>query len=244
MCKYPYVQFYQADWIADTRILSLPARAVWLELILAMHQRGRTGTLTGTTERLAGLCGCSVPELTGALEELVATGTADMSRNSHGLVTVICRRMQHEQAERDSNTERQRKSRLSRNCHAIVTGHSTEDRVQRKENIPVGDIKEKPPADDPIPHSIEDVLEIAGTVFCGLPCSREQADAYFTDRVARDWIPHGQSLQLKNKTQIAADLKKWLMRDKNERRNKGGNPHRYFTNNPAGYDPADDGSNY
>ena len=243
MYKYPFLQFYPADWIADTRILSLPARSVWLELILAMHQRGRVGTLSGTVERLAGLCGCSAEEMTAALTELRSTGTADVLRDCHGIVTVTCRRMQAKQHQRYEDTERQRKSRLSRQCHANVTPHSTEDIVQNKENIPVGDIKEKPPADDFLPHSIEDVLELAGSVFCGMPCTREQADAYFTDRVARDWIPHGQHFRLKNKTQIAADLKKWLLRDKNERR-KDGNPHRDFTNDPAGYDEADDGSNY
>ena len=99
--------------------------------------------------------------------------------------------------------------------------------------------------EDFLPHSVEEVMELAKNPFCGMPCNREQADAYFTDRLARDWIPHGQQRQLRTQVQVCADLKKWLMRDLNEKRErkaKDGNKH--FCNESAQYDSADDGSNF
>ena len=119
--KYPFMQFYPSDWIADTRMLSLSARAVWLEIILAMHQHGRTGTLTGTTERLAGLVGCSAEEINLALEELNEAGTAEVTRDCNGVVTVVCRRMKAEHNERLRVAEEMRVTRMFRKYDSNVT---------------------------------------------------------------------------------------------------------------------------
>ena len=238
--KMPYLQFYPADWIADTRILSLPARAVWLELILAMHQRWRVGTLTGSTERLAGLVGCSVPELDAALAELSETDTAEVLRDCNGVVTVTCRRMKNENSEREKIKIRVRDFRMKRECNANVTPDSTE---YRKVHTQSADADAHTREEDPIPHSVEDVLELAQTVFCGLPCTREQADAYFTDRVCRDWTPALQQSRLKTQTQIAADLKRWLMRDQKEKvKRKERRDGVHIDNDPNAYNPDHDGS--
>lgn len=114
-----------------------------------------------------------------------------------------------------------------------------------KENISLaGDTKESTPAPAfDFPHSAEEVMELAKLPYCGMLCTREQADAYFTDRVSRDWIPYGQQRQMKSKSQICADLKKWLMRDKNnenERKAKRGDVKHNFDNDPAKYGPMED----
>ena len=83
----PYLQFYPADWSADTRILSLAARGAWLELIIAMHVRGRTSKISGTIKRLAGLVGCSEEEFEEVLKELEEQEIADVSRECNGDVT-------------------------------------------------------------------------------------------------------------------------------------------------------------
>ena len=115
-----------------------------------------------------------------------------------------------------------------------------------KENISLaGDTKESAPAFD-FPHSVDEVIALSQNPLCGMPCSLEQAEAYFTDRVSRDWIPYGQQRQIRNQTQLAADLKKWLMRDLNnerERKAKNANDSRHYTNDASQYDAADDGSN-
>lgn len=264
MCKYPYIQFYPADWIADTRILSLPARAVWLELILAMHQRGRTGTLTGTTERLAGLCGCSVPELTAALDELIATGTADMKRCSNGIVTVICRRLKNEETERENIKNRVRDFRAKRNsnagCNANVTPHSTEYRVQN--NMTDTKVSFSPePENSGSPGTTTRTAKIPAITFdyegdCRvhglteeqLTLWREAFPAIDVDaeiKVAAAWLDANRK---NRKKEIKRFLTNWLSRTQErarrvpgERKQKNAiNRNNY---NGTGYDPADDGSN-
>ena len=90
-------------------------------------------------------------------------------------------------------------------------------------------------------------MELAKHPWCGMPCSKEQAEVYFTDRVSRDWIPYGQQRPLHSMAQVCADLKKWLMRDRNnenERKLKNASNSRHIANDPGDYDPADDGSNF
>ena len=122
------LEFYPADWNADTRILSLAARGAWLELIAAMHVSGRTSSVSGSMERLSGLVGCSVQELKDVLAELEKQDIAEVSRECHGDVTITCRRFRREKIERENAAERKRKERennrvtaMSRECHGDVT---------------------------------------------------------------------------------------------------------------------------
>ena len=252
--KMPFLQFYPADWAADTRILSLSARGAWLELICAMYVRGRTDTVSGTPERLAGLIGCTKDEFLSALEELKSNDIADIEE-CNGVVTVTCRRFREEKNEREKTNSRVKKFRetqMKRDCNGesneSVTGDISYIRVQNKE-ITLASDKEKALQEDFLPHSIDDVIELAKHPYCGMPCSWEQASAYFTDRVQRDWIPHGQNSRLNTIYRVAADLKKWLMRDQNKTNgrqngnNNGKRDVRVISNDPAKFDPADDGSN-
>ena len=133
--KYPFMQFYPSDWIADTRMLTLAARGAWLELILAMHLHGRADSVSGTPEMLARLIGCSEDEIMRVLEELKNNDIADVSLDCHRNVTVTCRRLQRELAERVRNTINKRNSRLSLVCHRDVTGHISEDILQNVQMV-------------------------------------------------------------------------------------------------------------
>ena len=233
----PYIQFYPADWSADTRILSLAARGAWLELIMAMHVRGRTSKIVGTVRRLAGLVGCSEEEFEEVLEELEEYGVADVSRDCHGDVTVTCRRFKKSENEREKAAERKRRERendsvtaMSRDCHGDVTAYISEPEYIEKE-IPLTGDKEKENSRtlQNYPSSVEEILQIASYPQCGLPCTKEQADAYFCDRIRKDWIPNGMRNKIKVSA-IPADLKTWLLRDKNkemERNSKNGNTLRH-----------------
>ena len=251
--KLPFIQFYPVDWSADTRILSLAARGAWLEMIIAMHVRGRTDAVSGTPARLAGLIGCSEEEFLSILEELKANDVADISE-CNGVVTVVCRRLKSEKSERENTRDRVRRCRSNgavtekkQECSeevTVVRVQSTE-----KEN-PLTGVKEKtlqPPHTFQFPHSKEEVIKLAENPWCGMPCSEEQANAYLTDRVSRDWIPYGQQKQIHSLAQLCADLKKWLLRDKNnenERKMRNGKlDSRAITNDASQFDPADDGSN-
>ena len=124
-------------------------------------------------------------------------------------------------------------------------GEENRDGDENKENPPAGD-KEKPAPAFELPHSIDEIVKLAGHPWCAKKCTKEQAEAYFTDRVARDWIPYGQNKKIGSLAQICADLKKWLMRDQNEikeRKTRNGNDTRFINNESSSYDESDDGSN-
>ena len=257
MCKYPYIQFYPADWIADTRILSLPARAVWLELILTMHQRGRTGTLTGTAERLAGLCGCSVPELTAALDELVATGTADISREIPAVFTVTCRRMQLEQAERDRTRESKRRNKHSREIPAVFPPHSTEYRVQNNMTDTKVSFSPEPeksgspgtatsPAKTRITFDYEGDCRLHGITPEQMTLWQENFPAIDVEaelKVAAAWLDANRK---NRKKEIKRFLTNWLSRTQERARRVPDRKERrdgvHIDNDPAAFDASKDGS--
>lgn len=107
-------------------------RGVWIDLICAMHQSGRSGELCGTTDQIARLARCSTAELTQALTELQTTGTADVTLRNN-IVTVINRLMKREAKDRQGTALRVQKHRSNGKCNAEVTGKKIEERGKRKE---------------------------------------------------------------------------------------------------------------
>ena len=289
--KTPFMQFYPSDWFADTRILSLATRGAWLDMICAMHVRG-TDSVCGTTERLAGLIGCTESELIDAVLELKENDVADieikdgetgcngdvtlLKRGCNAHVTLTCRRLKKAIIEREKTAERVKKFRAKEACNGNETngddqknqgcnGDETFEGEEKKEkkNPPTPPKKQSkepiPPSqgaptreEDFFPHSVDEVIELSKLPWCAMKCTKAQAEAYFTDRLAKDWTPYGQS-RLKSKVQICADLKKWLMRDQNNQNktngkqngnNNGKRDVRVIANDPGEFDPADDGSNF
>ena len=119
--KQPYIPLYTGDWLKDPALsLCAPAaRGVWIDLLCAMHEAGRSGELRGTLEQLARVARCSTADLTQALTEIQATEAADVTERN-GVVTVVNRRMYREAKERDGNRLRKRRQRLSRTCPSGV----------------------------------------------------------------------------------------------------------------------------
>lgn len=77
--KLPYFNFFPGDWIKDTRILSLEAKAIWIDLLCLMHDSDRRGHLTraGTPisiEQVAKFCCCSFETASRAIQELISFG--------------------------------------------------------------------------------------------------------------------------------------------------------------------------
>jgi hypothetical protein len=99
--KQPAFQFYTGDWLKDPALTlcTSSARGVWIDLICAMHESGRSGELRGTPDQLARVARTSTADLTQALTDLQATGAADVTERN-GVVTVVNRRMKRESKER------------------------------------------------------------------------------------------------------------------------------------------------
>ena len=112
MGKLPAFPLYYGDWLRDAAVSACaPAtRGIWMDLLCAMHDRGRMGELRGTTDQLARLARCSAAEIVAALTDLQITEAADVTIRN-GVVTVINRRMRREAKLRDDNRTRKRRSR-------------------------------------------------------------------------------------------------------------------------------------
>ena len=128
--KAPAFQFYPTDWIRDTRVLSLPARGAWADILAFMWDAPERGRLTYSWEGWARLLGChaDVTLAKSVIEELIAYKICDHVTECHGDVTLINRRMYREQLYRDGARLRKQRQRshatTSRPGHGLVTPYS------------------------------------------------------------------------------------------------------------------------
>jgi len=107
--KLPYIQFFTGDWVKDTRVLSLSARAIWMDMICLMHDGDKRGHLSRggmpfSAQQLARFCGCTEQEIDSALAELLASGVASIHDG-----TIICRRILRDEKRRQTNYANGRK---------------------------------------------------------------------------------------------------------------------------------------
>lgn len=143
MPKYPFMQFYVSDYILDTQMLAPATRGVWVDLLCAMHQQGRTGELAGTPEELARASRCSVQEFQNAVEELSKKGVAEVEKREE-FYSIINRRMRRECKERRQAKLRQEKHQneiktenkreINGKNNGDITGHISYSIFQKKEN--------------------------------------------------------------------------------------------------------------
>lgn len=98
----PAFQFYPSDWLGDPQLSKCkPAtRGVWIDLLCAIYQLNRSGILCGTLEQLARTARCRTEELTDALTDLKATGTAGITERN-GNVRIVSRRMERDAKKRE-----------------------------------------------------------------------------------------------------------------------------------------------
>lgn len=181
MPKLPYMKWFPADWIRDTRSLSLAAKGAWIDIINFAWEAERRGILTMPIRSLARSLGASEEETRAVLDELGDFGICEVVTLGNGEVTVECRRMKREENDRSKLRKRVEKHRdkrksvaVKRSCNASsnaecnggVTPHSLYSRVQKQETPPDGGEKKPPPE---VPSEIE---ALAFSVFGGSPSGR------------------------------------------------------------------------
>lgn len=126
------MKFFPRDWLADTRILSLEAKALWIDLICDLWEAPKRGRKTYTLEALARLAGVGTEYVDKLLRELSATGVADVEQpGADPIVTVICRRMVREEAARENTRDRVRHFRRHHQDEN-TTGEQPEAPADRK----------------------------------------------------------------------------------------------------------------
>lgn len=145
----PWMKFEPTAWMLDTRVLSLPARAVWIDLIsIIWQQKDCDGTLTKKASLLARMIGATEQEFRDALEEFeefdicevqwYVTGdvTVDVTdketQKNAEYVRITCRRMAREAAERTGTRKRVQKYREK---NKPVTGDVTEQIREDKRRV-------------------------------------------------------------------------------------------------------------
>ncbi len=128
MSKCPAFQFYPGDWLKDPALsMCSPAtRGIWMDLLCAIHERNDGGSITGSRESLQRLCRCTPAEMNKAINELQATGAANIEIRNE-FVTIVSRRMKRDQAAKKSANERVREHRFRASCNGDCNSDVTQD---------------------------------------------------------------------------------------------------------------------
>lgn len=218
--KMPYIQWYPADWIAATMMLSPATRGIWFDILNVMWQLDRAEKITGTVAELARAGRCDAVQMQTAIDELTAFHVADVTERN-GIVTLVCRRFKKANAERVRAANGMRVTRKLRKCDGNVTEmlqpNITEDRRQKSEkdttaSMPLTSVTDDVGAADAggghaprFPQSVDDVIALADRA--GATCSPEQAELYLAKRQSAGWLDRN-ARPIRN---IGADLKAWLL---------------------------------
>jgi uncharacterized protein YdaU (DUF1376 family) len=139
--KLPWFQFYPGDWLQDTRMLDLQSKGAWFEIINAMWTAPERGVISGTLEEFSLLLGCYIDVTSTILERFERLKICDFSRDGNGIVTLKCRRIVREEAERENNRERVAKFRKKQSGN----GHVTPDVTDKKSEVRSQKSEEEPP---------------------------------------------------------------------------------------------------
>ncbi|MCC6354395.1 MAG: DUF1376 domain-containing protein [Verrucomicrobiae bacterium] len=91
--RMPYMKFFPADYVRDTRLLSLAARGAWMDLLCHMWHPDRRGTVRHPLPVLARLLQIPEGEAKAILEEIAGADVGDVEWLDGGVVSVSCRRI-------------------------------------------------------------------------------------------------------------------------------------------------------
>src|SRR3990167_7162897 len=112
MSKLPFMQFYPADWLQDTRILSPQAKGAWIDLLCAAWIAPERGQLYWSYDHVQHFLGVTSEEVDNILLELDESNVGIVERdNVKRCVTIKCRRMIKEEDKRKQVFERVKRFR-------------------------------------------------------------------------------------------------------------------------------------
>lgn len=110
MAKLPYMQFYPADWIRDTRALSISAKGAWIEIICAMWNSSVRGEISLSIAALSRAIGATDKATVKALREIEEHQVCDVEWLENDRVTLRSRRIIREAQVWQSKSESARKA--------------------------------------------------------------------------------------------------------------------------------------
>lgn len=116
--KLPFFQFFPADWLADTRILTLRTKGAWIDLLCAMWSAPERGLLALSLPAYGRLLGADENVVTNIIEELKDSGIAEITTLSDGKIEIVSRRMVRDghrlEADRNEISEKRRAAAKAR----------------------------------------------------------------------------------------------------------------------------------
>lgn len=137
--RLPWMPFYPADYLLDTRPLTLAERGLWMDLLCVLWREDTRGSGTYPADVWAGKCSCSVEQFLTHLQGIKyhAVGLVSIVND---VVSIQSRRMTREQTRREQNKLAQQKHRqqsVSMPSSAIVISHSqkSESELEKKDRI-------------------------------------------------------------------------------------------------------------
>jgi len=167
MSKLPFLQFYPADYLVDTRVLTLTARGAWVDILCILHGSSTRGTTKFPARGWARIMGVPEADFLSALREIEDMKVGDVIRDSNGDVTLTCRRMMNESITRtqtrlrvQNHREKERNAGCNASSNADVTRNKSEvisHKSEAKNNtapVPVAAGDEAPAADCPFPPEV------------------------------------------------------------------------------------------
>ncbi len=105
MAELPYMQFFPADWLADTRMLTASAKGVWIDTLAVLWNAPERGFLRRTERAWGRLWGVEPERVPHLLEEL--DEVAEIRREDDGIV-IASRRMVRDEIERERSRNSKR----------------------------------------------------------------------------------------------------------------------------------------
>lgn len=138
MSKLPFVKYFPADWLVDTRTLTVAERGAWHDLCCVIWIKSKDGSLTMSLAEFACLWNVPEAEAQAILEGLSAKGVCNASvteaLREYGKVTVTSRRIERDKKELNNNAIRQRRYREKHARNVDITDKKSEVRSQKGAN--------------------------------------------------------------------------------------------------------------
>lgn len=105
MAELPYMQFFPADWIADTRMMTASAKGVWIDTLADLWSAPERGLRTASEREWARLWGVEPERVSDLLEEL---GKVAGIRREGDRATIYSRRIIRDELERERSRNSKR----------------------------------------------------------------------------------------------------------------------------------------
>ena len=130
------MKFFPADWVRDTRVISLAAKGAWIDILCALWEAPKRGELTMSLDAWARLIGSNTETCGIIISELSKYNILLHVTERNSDVTLISRRILREENSRSSSRERVARFRDrvgNGECNAPVTPYILDTRSKIQE---------------------------------------------------------------------------------------------------------------